>query len=273
MLLLGRIIYGYAVGVESVGMPRYLDEVVPLRQYNVCIAIYVISINAGYVFALDTAVLLPPDDDKQALIDDNVSWRIILGLPFIWFILQELLFLFCVKRDGPSFLLSKGDYEGARESYESIYLTEGDNSHFENFVANFNNSMKLQGSSKVSMGAALCRDENYMRASWVNIINIAFHELAGINVILQYSNVILGTILGSDNTGGFNARTGTYIISLINLFSVMVSAWTINTFGRRILLLLGHISMTIIHAAIGFFIIFEFNVAVLIGICAFLVVY
>ena len=79
MLILGRLIYGFAVGVESVGMPRYLDEVVPLRRYNVCIALYVLSINLGYVFALDSAVLLPPDDKKQELIDDQVAWRIILG--------------------------------------------------------------------------------------------------------------------------------------------------------------------------------------------------
>ena len=59
MLLFGRIIYGFAVGVESVAMPRYLDEVVPLRLYNVCIATYYIAICLGYVFALDTAILLP----------------------------------------------------------------------------------------------------------------------------------------------------------------------------------------------------------------------
>jgi len=61
MLNFGRVIYGFAVGVESVGMPRYLDEVVPLRLYNVCIAAYVVAINLGYVFALDLVFLLPSD--------------------------------------------------------------------------------------------------------------------------------------------------------------------------------------------------------------------
>mmetsp|Transcript_22397 Transcript_22397/g.27553 ORF Transcript_22397/g.27553 Transcript_22397/m.27553 type:complete len:158 (+) Transcript_22397:138-611(+) len=65
MLLLGRIIYGFAVGVESVAMPRFLDEVVPLRIYDLCIGLYVVGINVGYVFALDSAVLLPPDEQVQ----------------------------------------------------------------------------------------------------------------------------------------------------------------------------------------------------------------
>lgn len=51
-------------------MPRYLDEMVPLRSYNVCIGLYVVFINLGYVFALDSAFLLPLDTDTQALIDD-----------------------------------------------------------------------------------------------------------------------------------------------------------------------------------------------------------
>ena len=60
-LLLGRLIYGYAIGVESVAMPRYLDEVIPLRLYNVCIAGYVASINVGFLLALDGAIFLPRD--------------------------------------------------------------------------------------------------------------------------------------------------------------------------------------------------------------------
>lgn len=123
----------------------------------------------------------------------------------------------------------------------------------------------------MSLSDALCRDENYMRASWVNIINIIFHEFAGINVILQYSNTILKEIMGDD--GAFSPRQGTYIISMINFWSSVLSVWTINTFGRRILLLIGHASMSVIHAAIGIFIITGADTAVLLGISAFLFVY
>mmetsp|Transcript_22111 Transcript_22111/g.29545 ORF Transcript_22111/g.29545 Transcript_22111/m.29545 type:complete len:138 (+) Transcript_22111:903-1316(+) len=135
----------------------------------------------------------------------------------------------------------------------------------------FNKSKKLAGASKVTLTDAVCKDENYMRATWVNIINIIVHELAGINVILQYSNTILLDILGEDS--GFTARQGTYVISGINFASVCMSVWTINKFGRRILLILGHTGCAIVHALIGVFIILEWNVGVLLGICAFLFIY
>ena len=52
---------------------------------------------------------------------------------------------------------------------------------------------------------AFFTDERYRRASWVNICQIIFHELTGINVILMYSSTILETILGTDSKD-FNAR-------------------------------------------------------------------
>ena len=97
MLLIGRVVYGFAVGVTSVGMPRYLDEFVPLRRYSLCIGLYVLAINIGYVFALCGAVLLPPDDNTQELIDDQVGWRVLLGLQLIWYAIQEFGFLFIIK--------------------------------------------------------------------------------------------------------------------------------------------------------------------------------
>ena len=63
MLLLGRIIYGIAVGVQSVCMPRYLEEYVPISNYSLCIAIYAFSMNFGNLFSLCSAVWLPSDDD------------------------------------------------------------------------------------------------------------------------------------------------------------------------------------------------------------------
>ena len=42
----------------------------------------------------------------------------------------------------------------------------------------------MAGSTKVNLREAFINDENYARASWINIANVIFHELAGINVIL-----------------------------------------------------------------------------------------
>ena len=127
----------------------------------------------------------------------------------------------------------------------------------------------------MSLKEALWTDEQYCRASWVNIINIIFHELAGINVIMLYSNIILTDIFGEDTgeSKGFTPRQGTYVVAGINLIGATTAVWTINKFGRRILLLWGHILFAFFHAMIGVSIIVEWNAGVLIGICAFLFSY
>ena len=63
------------------------------------------------------------------------------------------------------------------------------------------------------------------------------------------------------------------MISLVNLGAAVMSVWTINTFGRRILLLWGHGLMTVIHMLVGIFIITGNNYGVLAGILLFLFVY
>lgn len=53
----------------------------------------------------------------------------------------------------------------------------------------------------------------------------------------------------------------------------MVSVWTINAFGRRTLLILGHSGITVAHVVIGACIITGFDIGVLLGIAAFLIIY
>ena len=63
LLLLGRVIYGLAIGVESVCMPRYLEEYLPLHKYSLGIGIYAFAINIGSLFALCSAIILPKDSE------------------------------------------------------------------------------------------------------------------------------------------------------------------------------------------------------------------
>ena len=124
----------------------------------------------------------------------------------------------------------------------------------------------------MSLNDAFCADEKYTRASWINVTNITFHELTGINVILLYSNTILETILG-DSDSGFNARTGTYMISAINTLSSFLCIFTVRTFGRRPLLLWGHTGIFFTHFMIGVFTITKVNYGVLVMICLFMFIY
>ena len=176
-----------------------------------------------------------------------------------------------MKHDGPKFCLSQNNRDGAYLSYKSIYLTEKD-IHFYKMCADFKKSSKLTNATTVSGADAFCKDENFLRASWVNIGSVIFHELAGINVIAQYSNTILTEVFG-EGTEGFNARTGSYLIGLVSFLSSGLSIWTINKYGRRFLLIAGQLGIFVCHTLTGVFIITGNDIVVFIMILLFSFVY
>lgn len=101
--------------------------------------------------------------------------------------------------------------------------------------------------------------------------NVIFHELAGINIIFLYSDVILNQVL----TGGgfFTPRVGVYTINIVNTIASIISVWTVRKFGRRPLLLYGFAGIFICHLLTGTFILTKFNIGIILMMCAFMAVY
>lgn len=102
-------------------------------------------------------------------------------------------------------------------------------------------------------------------------MNIIVHELAGVNIIYMYSNTIFKQVFAPGSF--FTPRTGTYLISVANLFSYVVATWSVKTFGRKPLLFWGHIGIGFAHALIGVFIMTGFDFGVVIMICVFIFIY
>ena len=44
---------------------------------------------------------------------------------------------------------------------------------------------------KATLKQAFVTDERYRRASWINVIEMIFHELTAINIVFAYSTTIL----------------------------------------------------------------------------------
>jgi hypothetical protein len=77
----------------------------------------------------------------------------------------------------------------------------------------------------VTLKEAFWSNPQYVRCQWVNVWQIIFHELSGINIIYIYSNILLKRILVPGSI--FTPTTGTYMIGLVNVVSFLVAVWTI----------------------------------------------
>ena len=105
MQLVGRLIYGFAAGIQSVISPRFIEEYVPLELCGTCITVFSFAQNLGLLVALLIAYILPDDDDKEAL-GENESWRLIFGLPLLMYALIFGLLKLFIRYDSPRYHMS-----------------------------------------------------------------------------------------------------------------------------------------------------------------------
>jgi Sugar (and other) transporter len=63
------------------------------------------------------------------------------------------------------------------------------------------------------------------------------------------------------------------MINIVNTLASGIAVWTVRTFGRRPLLLFGEAGISLTHICIATFILIQFDIGVLIGICVFMFIY
>jgi len=124
--------------------------------------------------------------------------------------------------------------------------------------------------TKLTLKDAVANDR-YRKATWVNIGYIIFHELTGINVIMLYSHQMLVEMQGKSSP--FTPKQGTYLVGVINMFSSLISTQTVKFFGRRTLVVWGHMFIAIIHCSIGLLNNAGNDIGVLVMLLMFLFVY
>ena len=123
--LCGRLVYGFAAGLQSVVSPRFIEEFVPLENCGTCIAIFTFAQNLGLLVALLIAVILPDDTDVEAL-QANKSWRVIFGLPLVTYTMILIGLVFLLPYDSPKFYMAQNQKRKAIKSIRRAYDTGGD---------------------------------------------------------------------------------------------------------------------------------------------------
>jgi len=86
----------------------------------------------------------------------------------------------------------------------------------------------------------------YSRATLVGSVMAILQQLTGINVIMLYSNTILGGV-------GVPSNIATPILNFVNLVGAGGGLWFLSKFGRRTLMIWGNIAMVIILCLAGVF--------------------
>ena len=140
ILLVGRVLLGFAAGSQGAIAIRMIGEYLPKHMKRYGVGIFMVFSNLSSLIALFSGLILPKNTDTEAL-KDNKTWRIIFAVPYIFYTALLFGFLVVMRQDSPKYYISKGDRQAAIKAIHWVYKTDGKDYLAERIISDFEKDM------------------------------------------------------------------------------------------------------------------------------------
>ncbi|XP_061992136.1 sugar transport protein 13-like [Rosa rugosa] len=232
MLIIGRISLGCGVGFANQAVPLFLSEIAPTRIRGGLNILFQLNITIGILFAN----LVNYGTNK---ISGGWGWRLSLGLAGLPAGLLTLGALFVVET--PNSLVERGLLEEGKSVLRRIRGIDNVEPEF----------LELVEASRVAKEVKhpfrnLLKRRNRPQLVIAIALQI-FQQLTGINAIMFYAPVLFDTL-------GFGSDAALYsavITGAVNVLSTVVSIYSVDKVGRRMLLLEAGVQMFLAQVVIA----------------------
>ncbi|MFD5898245.1 sugar porter family MFS transporter [Streptomyces sp. NPDC060366] len=234
-LAMWRVIGGFAIGMASVIGPAYIAEVSPPAYRGRLASFQQAAIVLGIALSqlVNFGILQIADGDQRGEIGGLEAWQWMLGVMVVPAILYGLL-SFAIP-ESPRFLISVGRNEAARGVLAEVEDKNADlDARVREIEANLHKEHKP--TFKDLLGRV-----GFLPVVWIGIGLSALQQLVGINVIFYYSASLWQSV-GIDPTSSFFYS---FTTSIINIIGTVIAMIFVDRIGRRPLLLIGSVGMTV----------------------------
>jgi MFS transporter, SP family, sugar:H+ symporter len=241
VLVVFRIIGGLGVGMASVIAPAYIAEISPasirgrlasLQQLAIVTGIF-ISLLVDFIFAQ-----IAGGSNKDLWLGME-AWRwmfLAMAVPAVIYGALSLTI-----PESPRFLISKNRVTAATAILTKL-LGE---TNIDIKIARIQESMKRD--TKPSWQDLKGPSGKIASIVWVGLLLSMFQQFVGINVIFYYSNVLWEAVGFTESS----AFVITVIGAVINILTTLIAIASIDRFGRKPLLIIGSIGMTLTLATMA----------------------
>ena len=224
VLLIARFLGGLGIGGSSVLGPVYIAELAPATYRGRLVGLFQINIVVGILLAYFSNFFI------ASFHLGAVEWRWEFGVSAVPAVLF-LLMLFGIPHS-PRWLVTQGRIQEARDTLMMMGTPEPEG-ELESIIA----SIHLEAAN---------REESLFRRKYLVPILLviavaAFNQMSGINALLYYLNDIFASVGFSRVSGGLQA----VVVGTVNLLATLLAMTMIDKLGRKTLLLIGSIGMTI----------------------------
>ncbi|NGM82871.1 sugar porter family MFS transporter [Paenibacillus sp. 7124] len=238
IFIVARMIEGIGIGITSTLCPLYNAEIAPAKYRGRLVAMNQMAVVSGILIGSFLAFGVSSLGNDAW--DVSTGWRIMFGSGIVPGLLF-LVLLFLVP-ESPRWLIKKGR---AAEALPILLKIHGEELAKKE-VLDIKQTFKQDEEAKAASGRRFTPALRIVLI--VGIITAMLQQVTGINAVMYYAP----EIFRQTGAGTSGSLTQTIMVGLVNLIFTALSLWLVDKLGRKLLLLVGSIFMTISLTIIGF---------------------
>lgn len=238
-----RILGGLAVGAASVMAPAYISEIAPAKYRGALATSQQIAIILGlFASFLSNYVLANISGSAENILFWNFeTWRWMFWIEIIPATIF-LVALFFIPQT-PRFLVSQDKEMAAKKVLKKLYGEDTGSQKFEDIQSS------LATDHKPSLRDIFVKSTKRIKPIiWVGIGLAAFQQLVGINVVFYYGAVLWQAV----GFGEQDALLINLVSGALSIVAVILSLVLVDRLGRKPILLIGSVGMTIALVVVSY---------------------
>ncbi|BAY20580.1 sugar transporter [Calothrix sp. NIES-2100] len=232
--ILWRVLGGLAVGAASVIAPAYIAECSPTHLRGRLGSLQQLAIVVGIFIALlcDYFIAVSAGSAESPFLFNIAAWRWMFWTEIPPAVLYGMAALMIP--ESPRYLVAQG-----REPEAANVLTKILGGNVLGKIEEIRQTVITEREPRFS--DLLSRSGGLLPIVWVGIGLSILQQFVGINVIFYYSSVLWRAVGFSEK----NSLTITVITGAVNIITTLIAIAFVDRFGRKPLLILGSIGMTL----------------------------
>ena len=234
-LMLWRLIGGFAIGLASVIVPGYIAEIAPSKWRGGLASVQQLAITVGIFAALlsDASLASAAGGAAEDFWWGLTAWRWMLLVGVAPAVIYGILAL--IIPESPQFLIRAGRDKEAAGVLSRVSGVQDTSAKIAQIRTSF--EREDRASYRDLRGPVF----GLQPILWVGMSIAALQQLVGINAIFYYSTTLWQSVGFSES----DSFTTSVITSVINVVLTFVAIFFVDRVGRRKLLLVGSVGMTI----------------------------